>query len=195
MIKLRKIPLDTLLVIAIMILFAAYYLLLFFNSPWENTGVNIHQIPNDNILIKGIPFFTLGGIILLAILLAMERKFPFQIVFPIILLCIFGAVWIAYSILFQGKSLTVIIRTNFPPTIMFIPILILVGYEDKWWPLIKKMIFIIACVFTFYSFYECSSAAWITGDAVFCESFGLDEYGLQFLYDILLGFLGDRFCS
>lgn len=154
MINLKKFRLDTTLLIVTISLIIIFHILSYFNAPWIIYYNTIHQNRHNNILIKGIPFFSFFALLVLYFLLLIKNKYPFKILVPIIIMFIFGVLWILYGIVFDNISITLIIRDTFPPIIMFLPCFFLVGYEDRWWESLKKVIFIVACFFTLYSFCE-----------------------------------------
>lgn len=154
MLNLRKIKLDTVLLILMLVLMAGYHFFVYFNSPWESYGDSIHQLRNDSLIVIGCSFFAFFAMLVLIILLLLTKKFPSRITIPIIIMIIFGFFWVGYSILFDNISPTLLLRDSFPPFSMITCGVILVGYSNKWWELLKKAIFIISCVFVLYSFAE-----------------------------------------
>lgn len=154
MIDLKKIKLDKTLLIVMLVLMAGYHFFRYFNSPWSSYGNSILQLGNNNLIVIGCSFFAFFVMLILVVLLLFTKKYPLKIVIPILIMIIFGVFWTGYSVLFDNISITLLIRDSFPPVSMITCGLILAGYDNKWWELLKKALFIITCVFVFYSFVE-----------------------------------------
>lgn len=150
----KNISIEKILLIAYFIILGIYQLALYYKSPWDTTGLTVNQIQNTNIIVKSFPFF---AFIILIIFIAYRiiKKIPKNLFFPILILIIFGVIWIGYTVFFDKVSITVLIRSNTTPVIMIMPILILIGYDHKWWELLKKVFMIIACLSVVFAFYEC----------------------------------------
>ena len=162
--NLKKMKIHTILLIVFILLMAIYQFALYFNSPWESGFKNVHQVANNNILIKSFPFFSFAILLFFTILILFEgKKYPSKILIPVITLIIFGIFWVGYSILYNGISITLLIRSNMGPTLMFLPILVMVGYKNYWWKIIKKTISILSILATFYAFYECLNSFYLFG--------------------------------
>lgn len=154
MINLRKIKFDTILLILMLALMAGYHFFIYFRSPWIRYGESIRQIRHDSLIVIGCSFFAFFALFILSILLLFTKKYPNKITLPIVIMLIFGIFWIGYSILFDDISPTLLLRDSFPPMSMITCGLIMVGYNHKWWGLLKKAIFLISCVFVLYAFAE-----------------------------------------
>ena len=154
MINLRKIKFDTILLIVMLALMAGYHFFVYFRSPWIRYGESIRQIRHDSLIVIGCSFFAFFALFILSILLLLTKKYPNKITLPIVIMLIFGIFWIGYSILFDDISPTLLLRDSFPPMSMITCGLIMVGYNHKWWGLLKKAIFLISCVFVLYAFAE-----------------------------------------
>jgi len=154
MINLKKLKLDVTLLIVMLVLMAGYNFFVYFNSPWTSYGDSIRQIRNDSLIVIGCSFFAFFAMFILIVLLLITKKFPNKITIPILIMLIFGVFWVGYSILFDNISPTLLLRDSFPPFSLITCGVILAGYNHKWWELIKKVIFIVACVFVLYAFAE-----------------------------------------
>ena len=55
--NLKKIRLDTTLLVVMLILMAGYHFFIYFDSPWESYGTSIHQLRNGNLIVIGCSFF------------------------------------------------------------------------------------------------------------------------------------------
>lgn len=154
MINLRKMKFDTILLLVMLILMSCYHLFIYFNSPWVSYGQSIKQIRNDSLIVIGCSFFAFFAMLILIFLIIFKKTNPKKIVIPVIIMFVFGFFWSVYSIMFDNISPTLLLRDSFPPVSMISCGLIMVGYNEKWWPLLKKAIFIISCIFVFYSFLE-----------------------------------------
>lgn len=154
MINLRKMKFDTFLLILMLTLMAGYHFFIYFNSAWIRYGESIRQIRNDSLIVIGCSFFAFFAMLVLVVLLLLTKKNPIKITIPILIMLIFGVFWVGYSILFDNISPTLLLRDSFPPFSLITCGVILAGYNHKWWELIKKVIFIVACVFVLYAFIE-----------------------------------------
>lgn len=151
---LKKIKLDKLLLIFTLVFICLYNFLSYFNTPWSVSEDSLHQVRRMGILTTGLIIGAFAFLFVLTLFLIFSKKYSTKIIIPVIFLELFGFIWTAYAVLIDKVSIGVLFRDSFPPISMMACGFILAGYNDKWWPLIKKAIFIIACLFTFYSFYE-----------------------------------------
>lgn len=152
--NLKKIKLDVILILLVIFLISIYHISSYFNSPWEIYGESINQLKHNNIIIKATPFFAFFAFVILIVMFLLKRKYPAKMIIPIGILFVFGIIWMFYCVVFDNISITLLIRDNFPPIVMFLPCLLFVGYDDQKWPLIKKIIIYLSIFFTFYSFIE-----------------------------------------
>lgn len=189
---LKKIKLDKLLLIFTLIFICLYNFLSYFNSSWSVIEGSLRQNRQMGIITTGL---IMGAFFLLFVLifyLIFTKKYSLKLIVPIIFLELFGVIWTVYAVLMDKVSIGVLFRDSFPPISMMACGFLLAGYNDKWWPLIKKAIFIIACLFTFYSFYEIIIAfsrfgfeyRLTSGAPMYCYEIGLfATYGLIILTD------------
>lgn len=189
---LKKIKLDKLLLIFTLVFICLFNFLSYFNTSWKVEVDSIHQDRRMGILTTGLVMGAFAFLFVLLLFLVFSRKYSKKIIVPVLFLEIFGFVWTIYAYFIDNVSIGVLFRDAFPPITMLASGFILAGYNDKWWPLIKKAIFLIACLFTFYSFYEIIVAFSrfgfenrITyGAPMYCYEIGLfATYGLIILTD------------
>ncbi len=189
---LKKIKLDKLLLIFTLVFICLFNFLSYFNSSWSVIEGSLRQNRQMGIITTGL---IMGAFFLLFVLifyLIFTKKYSLKLIVPIIFLELFGFIWTVYAVLIDKVSIGVLFRDSFPPISMMACGFVLVGYNDKWWPLIKKAIFIIACLFTFYSFCEIIVAfsrfgfeyRLTSGAPMYCYEIGLfATYGLIILTD------------
>lgn len=150
----RKINLEKILFILMISCMVIYNIFIYFNQPWEIYNNSIRQIRNNDVLLIGI--LLIGFVMLLGLLCFSlpKQKYPKHVLIPTLLLLIFGFFWYAYAVFVNRISFTVVLRDTFPPISLIACGLILVGYNDDFWPLIKKIIYYISVVFVLLSFVE-----------------------------------------
>lgn len=149
----KRIKLDKLLLILTFLCFSAYLFLSYFLVPWT-LDTNAIQIRRSSILISGLVFVGFACLMVLILYLIFTKKYPLKIFIPLLILFLFGVFWSIYAVFLENQYSTFLLRDNFPPTIMMACSFILVGYSNKYWNLIKKIIYIIAIWFIFFSFVE-----------------------------------------
>lgn len=154
MIDLKKFRLDKTLLIVMLVLMAGYHFFVYFNAPWEIYYDSIHQIRNNNLIVIGCSFFAFFAMFILVAYLLFMKRYPIKILIPIMILFLFGVFWVAYIVVVDNVSVTLLLRDSFPPFSLIAAGIILIGYEDKWWEIIKKALLIISIVFSLYSFGE-----------------------------------------
>ena len=160
---LKKIKLEPFLLLIMLVFMAGYHFFLYFNSPWDKINNSILQIRNDSLIVIGCSFLSFLLMVILIAFRLFKKNIPSYLFILTLILIIFGLFWILYSIMFNNISLTLLLRDSFPPMAMITCGIILVGYNNKWWSLLKKMLLIFSCFFVFYSFYEVIRAYSIFG--------------------------------
>lgn len=150
----KKVKLDKLLLILVLVFICLYNFLSYFNSSWEKNGDSIHQLRNSSLIINLCISGALFCLVALVFLLFINKKYPLKISLPIISLTCFGIFWSIYAVLIDKVSIFVLLRDSFPPISLIAAGIMLAGYNNEFWKIIKKMIFLIACIFTLFSFYE-----------------------------------------
>lgn len=145
--------LDKFLLIGTFVLWTLYFLYSWFYTPWS-LELNATQIKRSNTLAIGLSFAAFGFTIALAFINSIKKRYPKILFWPILVLMIFGLIWSLYVVLIDKQYSSFLVRDNFPPTFMILCTIIFVGYNDEFWPIIKKIIFWLSIIFIFLSIIE-----------------------------------------
>ena len=190
--SIKKLKFDKVLLVLTLIASSLFNFLSYFNTPWRIDADSVYQDRRMGIMTTGLLLIAFCFLMALTLTLIFSKKYSKKIIVPILLLQFFGIFWTGYTYVIDKVSIGVLFRDSFPPISMLACGFVLAGYNDKFWPTIKKAIFIISCFFTIYSFYEILIAfakfgfeyRIVYGAPMYCYEIGLfATYGLVILTD------------
>ena len=106
----------------------------------------------NNFIVSGMVLITVMCFFFASLISLVKKKRFNYAVFFVFVLIVFGAFWTIMSI--SEIPITTVVKSPVSPVVMIMSICLFIGYDEKMWAMIKKMVFISSILYTMISTYE-----------------------------------------